>query len=45
MTPVRSPNPSYAYNERYVHPSGALNHNYANYSHGVSADRENARIE
>ena len=45
MTPVRSPNPSHAHNERNVHPSGALNNNSANNTNGVSADREYARIE
>lgn len=45
MTPVRSPNPSNANNERLVNPSGALNNNNANNTNGVSADREYARIE
>ena len=45
MTPVRSPNPSNANNERNVNPSGARNNNNANNTNGVSADRENARIE
>ena len=45
MTPVRSPNPSNANNERNVNPSGALNNNNANNTNGDSADREYARIE
>lgn len=45
MTPVRSPNPSNANNERNVNPSGELNNNNANNTNGVSADREYARIE
>ena len=43
MTPVRSPNPSNANNERNVNPDGSLNNNNANNTNGVSGDRENVR--
>lgn len=33
---LRSPNPWYAHNERFVHPSGALDINYAYYGYGVA---------
>ena len=34
---LRSPYPSFAYDERYVSPSGALRGNVANHMNGVSA--------